>query len=186
MGFCVARSDRNGNAKALKSGTSNGIDSHAYFFTNLNIAYQGIAGSCIVAIVKKSNAFPGSTIKKEPLMTKSVARSFKISGFVAFLILLFFGVSGCSESDDFEVFSTIQGTITDYDTGLPLENAVVTLSPSGLSCQTDISGAYSFEGIDARQYTLTVQKNGYQPNRKAVIAISGEIMTVNIQLTPIP
>ncbi len=31
VGFCVARSDRNGNAKALKSGTSNSIGSHTFF-----------------------------------------------------------------------------------------------------------------------------------------------------------
>lgn len=136
--------------------------------------------------MKKLNAFPGSTGKIGLSSTKGTAPQLKAIGLAAVLFLSFIGVSGCSESDDFEVFSTIQGTITDYQTGVPLNNAVVTLSPSGLSQQTDAAGAYKFDEIDAQQYTLTVQKSGYQPNRKTVVAISGETLTVDIQLTTIP
>lgn len=101
------------------------------------------------------------------------------------VILLVFAV-GCSSSDDYEIFAKIQGVVTDYQTGEPLSNASVTLSPSGLSKQTDANGFYGFEELDAQQYTLTVQKSGYQPNRKTVTAISGETLQVDIQLTIIP
>ena len=101
------------------------------------------------------------------------------------VILLVFAV-GCSSSDDYEIFAKIQGVVTDYQTGEPLTNASVTLSPSGLSKQTDANGFYRFEELDAQQYTITVQKSGYQPNRKTITAISGETQQVDIQLSVIP
>lgn len=104
----------------------------------------------------------------------------------AVALILFVGMSGCSGSDDYEVFTSIEGAVTDYDTGEPLDNAVVTLTPSGLSRQTDVAGYYKFEGIDAQQYTVTVQRSGYQPNRKIVMAVSGETQIVDVQLTVIP
>lgn len=94
--------------------------------------------------------------------------------------------SSCSSSDDYEIFAKIHGTVTDYQTGEPIENASVILSPSGLSKQTDASGHYQFDELDVQQYTITVQKAGYQPNRKTVTAISGETQQVDIQLTAIP
>ena len=104
----------------------------------------------------------------------------------AFAAMLLLCLGGCSSSDDYDIFAKIQGTVTDYQTGLPLENASVTLSPSGLSKQTDVNGAYQFDELDAQQYTITVQKTGYQPNRKTVTAISGATQQVDIQLTVIP
>lgn len=104
----------------------------------------------------------------------------------AFAIVLLTFAAGCSSSEDYEIFAKIQGTVTDYQTGEPLSNASVTLSPSGLSKQTDANGFYRFEGLDAQQYTITVQKSGYQPNRKTITAISGETHQVDIQLTIIP
>lgn len=95
-------------------------------------------------------------------------------------------ISSCSNSNDYDVFGSIHGVITDYSSGLPLENASILISPGGLTKQTDASGYFRFENLEAEQYTLTVQKQGYQPNRKTVSAISGEDIQVDIQLTPIP
>lgn len=100
-------------------------------------------------------------------------------------MLLLVCLTGC-DSTDYEIFAKIQGTVTDYQTGAPLENASVTLSPSGVTKQTDANGFYRFEELDAQQYTITVQKSDYQPNRKTITAMSGETMQVDIQLTIIP
>jgi len=104
----------------------------------------------------------------------------------AFAIILQACLVNCSSSDDYEIFAKIQGTVTNYQTGAPLENASVTLSPSGFSQQTDANGNYQFTELDAQQYTVTVQKSGYKPNRKTITAISGETQQVDIQLTVIP
>lgn len=106
--------------------------------------------------------------------------------FKCILFSLFIIPYSCSSNDDYEIFSQINGTITDYQTGVPIENASVVLSPLGISQQTDDTGYYNFEELDAQQYTIIVQKTGYQPNRKTITAISGETMNVNIQLTLIP
>lgn len=91
----------------------------------------------------------------------------------------------CSDDDDFEIYSTLYGVVTDYTTGEPVEGATLTLSPSSLTQKSNVAGAYRFENLDAQQYTITVQKAGYQPNRKTVTAISGEEMEVNITLIQI-
>ncbi len=104
----------------------------------------------------------------------------------AFAVMSLACITDCSSSNDYEIFAKIQGTVTDYQTGAPLENACVILSPSGLSQQTDVNGNYQFAELDAQQYTITVQKSGYQPNRKTITAISGETQQVDIQLTVIP
>ena len=111
----------------------------------------------------------------------------KKNGLICVLaIMLLTCLFGCSKSDDYEIFARIHGTVTDYQTGEPLENASVVLSPSGLSRQTDANGYFLFDELDVQQYTITVQKTGYQPNRKTVTTISGETQQVDIQLTIIP
>ncbi|MDE6339745.1 MAG: carboxypeptidase-like regulatory domain-containing protein [Muribaculaceae bacterium] len=95
-------------------------------------------------------------------------------------------LSGCSNSNDYEIFGSIHGCVTDQTDGTPLENASILLSPSGVTKLTDASGYFKFENLDAQQYTLTVQKQGYQPNRKTISAVAGEDLQVDIQLTPIP
>ncbi|MDE6485848.1 MAG: carboxypeptidase-like regulatory domain-containing protein [Duncaniella sp.] len=95
-------------------------------------------------------------------------------------------ISSCSNSNDYEIFGAIHGRVTDYETGAPLDNATLTLSPSGLSKQTDASGYYEFKNLEPMQYTITIQHQGYQPNRKTVYATSGEDHQVDAQLRPIP
>ena len=102
------------------------------------------------------------------------------------IIGLFFCLFSCSGFDDYDAFAKIHGTVTDYQIGIPLDNASVTLSPLGITKQTDANGYYRFENLEPQQYTITVQRTGYQPNRKTVSAISDEIQQVDIQLISIP
>lgn len=104
---------------------------------------------------------------------------FLIIGFTAIFLM-----SGCSQPD-YEIYSTICGTVTDYETGSVLVNATVTLVPSSVSHTTDANGQFSFEHLDAGQYTVSVQKSGYVPNRKNITAVSGETVEANIALSKI-
>lgn len=101
-------------------------------------------------------------------------------------LLLAASVTGCSDNDDYDIYAAIRGRITDYITGEPISNASITLSPSNATKQTADNGEFIFEDLDPGQYTITVQKAGYQPNRKTVTAISGESTEANISLTTIP
>ncbi len=90
--------------------------------------------------------------------------------------------ASCSD-DDPPIFATVSGTVTDYETGEPLANATVTLSPSSYTQKTDATGCFRFKELEPQSYTIIVQKTGYQPNRKNVTAVSGEELEVNIPLT---
>lgn len=101
----------------------------------------------------------------------------------------FFGVissliclSSCKPVTDYYVFSTIYGIVTDSTDGEPVSGASVMLLPGSKTQLTGQDGNFQFENLDAKQYTLSVQKTGYQTNRKIVTAISGEDIQVSIQL----
>lgn len=82
---------------------------------------------------------------------------------------------------DYDVYGSISGTVIELDTGDPVPQAMVTLSPGGMNTYTGNDGTFEFVDLDARQYTVTVQKTGYQTNRKTVSTIAGG--NVNISLT---
>ncbi len=81
------------------------------------------------------------------------------------------------------MFATIYGVVIDHSTGDPISNASVVLSPSGKTKTTGTDGHYEFNDLDPQQYTVTVQKTGYQTNRKTVTAVIGEDAEANIPLT---
>lgn len=119
---------------------------------------------------------------RHKLTTSSCFKNFLTVSFILTLTFLY----GCGGNDDYELYSTIKGYVSDYETGVPIEGATVTLSPSGQTSLTDGAGNFSFSNLDSQQYTLTVQKTGYQPNRKSIHAISGEEVDVIITLLKIP
>ena len=97
-------------------------------------------------------------------------------------ILMFFH-SGCGNKDYSDRFATLYGVISDHQTGEPIPVASVVLSPGGRTQTTGADGRYEFLDLEPRQYTVTVQKAGYETNRKAVMAIVGEKTEANIPLT---
>lgn len=88
--------------------------------------------------------------------------------------------TSCTRTE-YDIYSNISGTVIDVDNGEPIAHATVTLSPSGLNTYTGSDGQFDFTEIDAQQYTITVQKTGYESNRKTVTAPAGE--TVKISMT---
>ena len=47
-------------------------------------------------------------------------------------------------------------------------------------------GGFEFIDLDSGQYTLSIQKSGYQANRKIVDVITGETVNTAISLSVIP
>lgn len=95
-------------------------------------------------------------------------------------------MSGCKKNEDYDLFSTLVVNVCDFATGNPMENAAVTLSPTGLQALTDAGGNAEFHELDPGDYNVTVQKEGYQPNRRMVKAVSGETVSFSITLRTIP
>ncbi|MDR2027469.1 MAG: carboxypeptidase-like regulatory domain-containing protein [Prevotellaceae bacterium] len=97
-------------------------------------------------------------------------------------MLLLAMFSGCSE-DEHRIFATLYGVINDAETGDPVAGATVTLSPGGKTQTSGTDGQFEFADLDAQQYTITVQKTGYQTNRKTVTAVAAEKTEANIPLS---
>lgn len=89
---------------------------------------------------------------------------------------------GCAK-EEHSIYATLYGAVTDSETVQPISGATVTLSPGGKTQTTGANGSYEFADLDAQQYTLTVQKTGYQTNRKTVTAVAAEKTEANITLT---
>ena len=90
-------------------------------------------------------------------------------------------LSSCAK-DELDIFSTIHGIVTDDATADCIPGATVTLSPGGKTQTTGSDGRYQFSEIDPMQYTVTVQKPGYNTNRKMITVVSGEATEANVTL----
>lgn len=106
-----------------------------------------------------------------------------IAGFFLPVMLL----SSCAGDYVLDIYGTISGKVTDYSTGEPLQAAVVTLVQTSSTVQTDADGTFSFTGLEEGNYTVSVQKDGYMPDRKnEVTVISGETTSIVVSLKVIP
>ena len=103
------------------------------------------------------------------------------------LILLTFLVLACVMSScgelDYDSSGKISGTVIDMDSGEPIQNALITINPgnsNNSNVYSGYEGDFEFLGLDAKQYTLTVQKTGYAANRKTVTIKAGEYVKVSL------
>lgn len=70
------------------------------------------------------------------------------------------------------------------DNSLGIPEALVNLSPGGKTVLTDSHGSFEFEALEIQQYTLTVQKEGYETNRKSLNPVPGQSVECLILLSP--
>ena len=70
-----------------------------------------------------------------------------------------------------EQTGTLKGTVTDKETGLPLELAMVELVPSEKKTVTDQNGEFAFADLLPGNYALKVSKLGYKTVKSGAIAV---------------
>ncbi|MBD5389937.1 carboxypeptidase regulatory-like domain-containing protein [bacterium] len=97
------------------------------------------------------------------------------------VVTLLYGCMACEPTEKTN-YGAIYGIVSDVETGEQLPNAAVVLSPGGTSQMTGNDGRFEFNELEIRQYTITVQKDGYSTNRKTITAIVGESVEANIPL----
>ena len=102
------------------------------------------------------------------------------------IILPVIFLCSCGRSYTLDIYGNISGMVSDSASGEPLPAAQVTLVPGGNTVQTSADGTFSFSRLDEGKYTVSVQKSGYQANRKDVTVVSGETADVVVPLTVIP
>lgn len=76
--------------------------------------------------------------------------------------------------DEVETMGTIYGIVNDADNGEPLQNAAVSLKPTGKTTNTGSDGSYEFQDMEPGQYTIQIQKMGYKTNTKRITVVAGE------------
>ncbi len=77
----------------------------------------------------------------------------------------------------------IYGTITDADSGIPIQGCNVVLQPGGEAITTGSDGTYIFRGLAAGEYSIQVTKRNYHNNSKTGIHVqTGKSVQVDILL----
>ena len=98
-------------------------------------------------------------------------------------ILLLALMAGSCSKKEYDTYAGLYGIVSEAATADPVGGVSVILSPGGRTQVTGTDGRFEFNDLDPQQYTITVQKTGYQTNRKTVTAITGEKIEANIPLT---
>lgn len=93
---------------------------------------------------------------------------------VAVAVVFIFFVSCQKNEEDIVTTGSIQGIVKDLSTAEPLANALVNITPGTENLLTKEDGSFEFNDIEAGRYTVTVQRSGYQPNRKEVVVTAGK------------
>lgn len=104
---------------------------------------------------------------------------------IAYCILFFF--FSCVVSQYLAAAATIQGTVTDSITDLPISGALVEAIRGGQVRYSDTTapdGTYSLTGVQPSNYNLEVRAPGYQTQSVGVNPKNNQITTVNFQLVP--
>lgn len=97
------------------------------------------------------------------------------------LILSILLLTNCSK--DIESFTgNLFGTITDYQTGEPIKDASVTISPLGKNMKTGTDGHYEFLDLEASQYSVSVSKANYRTDNKNVSVVVGRDSQLDFSL----
>lgn len=101
--------------------------------------------------------------------------------FLAIALLPLFSIS-CSNML-VDTNGTIYGRITDRDTGEPIKNVTVTLSPDSRNITTGSDGIYKFVDLKApSQYEVQAQKEGYATEHKTITTIAGDAVNVDFTM----
>lgn len=103
-----------------------------------------------------------------------------------FLCTLLFAAAlavNCTEDEPI-LFGDIYGTVTNSQTGEPVRNAQVVLSPSGASTISGSDGRFEFRSLDVGQYSISVSSDGYESNSRQVTVVPGQSTSCDIHLMP--
>lgn len=93
-------------------------------------------------------------------------------------------VSGPGDDNVSDDTGLLRGLVVD-DAFKPLAAAIVGIPKLDVETTTAQDGAFELAGLAPGSYTLAAQKLGYESAAKRVDVVAGEVIDVNIELTPI-
>lgn len=77
---------------------------------------------------------------------------------------------------------SVTGSVQDSQTAVGITNALVSLSPGGLSTLTSSNGAFGFPTVLAGAYTISASAPGYQPGSGSITVTAGHNANINLHL----
>lgn len=75
---------------------------------------------------------------------------------------------------------TLEGTLREMGTRLPLDGFVVRVEPVGVETTTDAEGRYALRGLPPGAYTVRVVRPGYDALEQPVEVVAGEVTTAKL------
>lgn len=99
-----------------------------------------------------------------------------------FLILLTAVLFAGCHTYEYDYYGGVKGTVIDSQTNAPISDAYVLLMPGSQSTNSTIEGTFEFQELEEGQYTISVQKTGFQYNSVTINIISGENISTTIRL----
>ncbi len=109
--------------------------------------------------------------------------------YITVVILSVFVIAGCGKDDNPASPSTkgtITGKVIDQSTGNGIGGASIHTQPSTSAVNTDNNGNYTIPEVEAGDYTITVETDGFFPGTVNVSVDAGQTSTKNISLSAIP
>lgn len=82
--------------------------------------------------------------------------------------------------------ASIEGRVTDAETGDPLPGANVTLEEPSQGVATDSEGRFLLEEVDPGEYTILVTVVGYETAKREITLEERQTLTTSFALTPAP
>lgn len=103
---------------------------------------------------------------------------------IRFLIVVFCTLQISCTKDIVDTTGNLVGVISDSRTGSFLSGVSVSTSPLGKTFTTGVDGKYEFRNLESQEYSISVSKNGYNPDKKTVFVQVGEDTNLDFQITP--
>ncbi|MCQ2073628.1 MAG: DUF1566 domain-containing protein [Bacteroidaceae bacterium] len=104
--------------------------------------------------------------------------------FVSIMAVL--AVACAKPIEEVDNYGDIAGIVSDKSVGDPISVAQVTLDPSGKSTVTGSDGSFTFTNIKTGDYTVKVNKKGYNDASNKVSVVAGSKSECNLLLERIP
>ena len=79
----------------------------------------------------------------------------------------------------------IKGTVKDAENGEAVSDCLVKITPGNGQKSTDQSGTFKFDNLTAGEYTIVIEKNGYQKKTETVTIATGEMKDLDFIIKPL-
>ena len=80
----------------------------------------------------------------------------------------------------------ISGSVSDKNTGEPVATVNATLSPGGNATVTGSDGSFEFIDLSPGEYSVNINKEGYNGNNKTVTVVAGQTTQAHLLIERIP